>query len=85
MTNRDGSHIEAIAAACFLVAGMRGPRVVFCGGGKVRQDRVDPSRPTGLFPTGFAPLAGSATGRGYAAQGGGGEEVNRLSGDCQED
>jgi hypothetical protein len=56
--------------------------VVFCGGGKVRQDRVDPSRPTGLFPTGFAPTGWLAPGRGYAAQG---EEVNRLSGDCQED
>jgi len=67
----------------FSVGWHGGPRVVFCGGGKVRQDRVDPSRPTGLFPTGFAPLAGSATGRGYAAQGEG--EVNRLSGDCQED
>jgi hypothetical protein len=71
MTNRDGSHIlEAIAAACFLLAGMRGPWVVFCRGGKVRQDRVDPSRPTGLFPTGFAPLAGSW--QGVCSSGGGG-------------
>ncbi len=82
MTNRDGSHIEAIAAAGFLLAGMRGPRVVFCGGGKVRQDRVDPSRPTRPFSYWFCSPGWLAPGRGYAAQGG---EVNRLSGDCQED
>jgi hypothetical protein len=80
MTNRDGSHIEAIAAACFLLAGMGGPRVVFCRGGKVRQDRVDPSRPTGLFPTGFAPLAGWLPAGGMRLRGGGKQIVRRLSG-----
>jgi hypothetical protein len=81
MTNRDGSHIEAIAAACFLLAGMGGRGSCFAEVGRWGRIVWIQAVPQAFFLLVLLPwLAGYR--QGVCGSGG---EVNRLSGDCRED